>query len=73
MKAPERVLSTPRLLAVMLTVTACYGFIVDKIGATEFLSLASLALAFFFQQRKPENQEPKDLPPTNNTWPTLNT
>ena len=56
MKAPEWVMSTPRLIAILMTLTACYWFIADKIWGTEFLSLASLAFAFFFQQRKPENQ-----------------
>jgi len=55
-KAPEWILSTPRLMALILVVTTCYLAIKWVIKAEWFWAIVMIALNYFFQQRKPENQ-----------------
>ncbi len=56
MKLPERILSTPRLMALILVSTTSYLAIKWVIGAESFVAVVMIAINYFFQQRKPESQ-----------------
>lgn len=57
MKAPERLLSTPRIMAVLLVITTCYLAITGVMKTTEFVPIVMLALTFFYKQRQDENKQ----------------
>lgn len=62
--APEYLLSTPRLIAVVLTFALIYLTIVGKIEPKDFVSIVTLVFGYFFGSRwkeeKVDNQEAKN-------------
>ena len=57
MKVPEYLLSTPRLIAVVLTLVTSYLAIVSVIEPKDFISIVTLVFGYFFGSRGKE--EPK--------------
>lgn len=43
--------SVRSILAVMLVITSCAGFLLSMIGPDQFIALATMALAFYFSDR----------------------
>lgn len=49
--------SASKLVFVLLAVTACIAFMLGRLGASDFMMLASMAFAFYFAN-KGEASEP---------------
>lgn len=61
MKLPEYLLSTPRLIAVLLTLATIYLAVVGKVDAKDFMVIVTLVFGYFFGSRgKEEKVEDKD-------------
>ena len=72
-KLPERLLSIPRLMALILVSTTCYLAIVKAISAELFVWIVMVVVNFFFQQRKPENQSEPNQSSSNISSTTTTT
>ena len=51
------------LMAIMLTATACLGFLKDKLADEAFMSLAGAAVTAYFMRKEPEIPPKKEDKP----------
>ena len=54
---PKLLKSASKLVFLMLTLTACVGFMIGKLPVESFMVLASGAFAFYFSNKGDENND----------------